>query len=80
MKEDGGRPSAVTASSVAASSVAAPPAGKDELLREITEALYRFHNEKCCPVIVIDEAQMITGREIFDEIIYHLHYHWSHTD
>jgi general secretion pathway protein A len=48
--------------------VAAPPVAKDELLREITEALYRFHNEKCCPVIVIDEAQMITGREIFDEI------------
>jgi type II secretory pathway predicted ATPase ExeA len=48
--------------------VAAPPDGKDELLREITEALYRFHNERCCPVIVIDEAQMITGREIFDEI------------
>src|SRR5512136_794825 len=48
--------------------VAAPPAGKDELLREITGALYRFHNEKCCPVIVIDEAQMIAGREIFDEI------------
>jgi general secretion pathway protein A len=48
--------------------VAAPPAGKDELLREITEALYRFHKEKCCPVIVIDEAQMILGRDIFDEI------------
>jgi type II secretory pathway predicted ATPase ExeA len=48
--------------------MAAPPAGKDELLREITEALYRFHNERRCPVIVIDEAQMITGREIFDEI------------
>jgi type II secretory pathway predicted ATPase ExeA len=48
--------------------MAAPPDGKDELLREITEALYRFHKGKCCPVIVIDEAQMITGREIFDEI------------
>ena len=48
--------------------VAAPPVGKDELLREITEALYRFHKEKCCPVIVIDEAQMIASREIFDEI------------
>jgi type II secretory pathway predicted ATPase ExeA len=48
--------------------VAAPPADKDELLREITDALYRFHKGKCFPVIVIDEAQMITGREIFDEI------------
>jgi type II secretory pathway predicted ATPase ExeA len=48
--------------------VATPSIAKDELLREITEALYRFHNEKCCPVIVIDEAQMIPDREIFDEI------------
>jgi type II secretory pathway predicted ATPase ExeA len=48
--------------------VATPSVAKDELLREITEALYRFHNEKCCPVIVIDEAQMIPDREIFDEI------------
>ena len=48
--------------------VAVPPAGKDELLREITESLYRFHEEKRCPVIVIDEAQMINGREVFDEI------------
>ncbi len=47
---------------------APPPAGKDELLREITESLYHFHKERRCPVIVIDEAQMIAGREIFDEI------------
>jgi type II secretory pathway predicted ATPase ExeA len=48
--------------------VATPSIAKDELLKEITEALYRFHNKKCCPVIVIDEAQMIPTREIFDEI------------
>ncbi len=47
---------------------APPPAGKDELLRQITESLYHLHKEKRCPVIVIDEAQMIAGREIFDEI------------
>ena len=45
-----------------------PPSGKDGLLREITEALYRFHKEGRCPVIVIDEAQMIPDREIFDEL------------
>jgi type II secretory pathway predicted ATPase ExeA len=48
--------------------VATPSADKDELLREITEALYRFHQEGRCPVIVIDEAQLIPEREIFDEI------------
>jgi general secretion pathway protein A len=46
----------------------APPAGKDELLRKITETLYRFHGEGRSPVIVIDEAQLIPDRDIFDEI------------
>lgn len=45
-----------------------PSANKDELLREITDALYRFHQEGRCPVFVIDEAQLVPGREIFDEI------------
>jgi len=45
------------------------PAGmKDELLNQITGELYSWRNEIGCPVIVIDEAQMIPGREIFDEI------------
>lgn len=48
--------------------VATPSDNKDELLREITEALYRFHQEGRCPVLVIDEAQLIPEREIFDEI------------
>ncbi|HEX8960472.1 MAG TPA: AAA family ATPase [Geobacteraceae bacterium] len=48
--------------------VEAPSASKDELLRQITEALYRFHQEARCPVFVIDEAQLVPGREIFDEI------------
>jgi general secretion pathway protein A len=45
-----------------------PPAGKDGLLKEITESLYRFHKENGCPVFVIDEAQMIPDRDIFDEL------------
>jgi type II secretory pathway predicted ATPase ExeA len=45
-----------------------PYTAKDELLGEITEELYRFHQEGRCPVLVIDEAQMIPDREIFDEI------------
>ena len=45
-----------------------PSTDKDLLLGEITGELYRFHQEGRCPVLVIDEAQMITGREIFDEI------------
>ncbi len=45
-----------------------PSTAKDELLAEITGELYRFHLEGRCPVLVIDEAQMIPDREIFDEI------------
>ena len=45
-----------------------PATAKDELLEEITGELYRFHQERRCPVMVIDEAQMIPDREIFDEI------------
>ncbi len=45
-----------------------PPPGKDDLLQEITDSLYRFHRDGLCPVVVIDEAQLIPDREIFDEI------------
>ena len=45
-----------------------PSRQKDELLREITGALYRMHNEGRFPVVVIDEAQMIPDRELFDEL------------
>lgn len=48
--------------------VATPSANKDELLKEITEALYRFHQEGRCPVFVIDEAQLIPDREVIEEI------------
>ena len=45
-----------------------PPGGKDELLSRVTDTLYLLHREGCCPVIVVDEAQLIPDREIFDEI------------
>lgn len=48
--------------------IASPSEKKDELLREITEALFRFHEQGICPVLIIDEAQMIPDREVFDEI------------
>jgi type II secretory pathway predicted ATPase ExeA len=48
--------------------VEAPSQQKDQLLAEITGALYRLHGEGRIPVVVIDEAQMIPDRELFDEI------------
>jgi len=54
---------------IARSLVPVPPAeGKEELLNQITETLFTLHNEGICPVIVIDEAQLIPDREVFDEI------------
>lgn len=48
--------------------IPSPPTTKDDLLRALTEEIYRFHREGIVPVIIIDEAQMIPGREVFDEI------------
>ena len=45
-----------------------PSQQKDQLLKEITGALYRMHGEGRVPVVVIDEAQMIPDRELFDEL------------
>ncbi|RNC70091.1 MAG: AAA family ATPase [Desulfuromonadales bacterium] len=45
-----------------------PAAAKDELLKQLTELVYRLHGEGRCPVIVIDEAQLIPEQEVFDEI------------
>jgi general secretion pathway protein A len=41
---------------------------KNDLLEQINERLYRFHEEGVCPVIIIDEAQLIPGKETFEEI------------
>lgn len=45
-----------------------PPQAKDDLLQSITDTLYHLYREGICPVLVIDEAQLIPDREIFDEI------------
>ncbi|WP_129127119.1 ExeA family protein [Geomonas oryzae] len=45
-----------------------PSLQKDQLLKEITTALYRLHGEGRIPVVVIDEAQMIPDRDLFDEL------------
>ena len=45
-----------------------PSLRKDQLLSEITGALYRMHSEGRIPVVVIDEAQLIPDRELFDEL------------
>ena len=45
-----------------------PSSAKDMLLDQINKAVYESCQKGICPVIVIDEAQMITDPEVFDEI------------
>lgn len=45
-----------------------PATSKENLLQEMTDTLYRLHCEGITPVLVIDEAQMIPDREVYDEI------------
>jgi type II secretory pathway predicted ATPase ExeA len=55
--------------SIARSLLTVPPADdKENLLNQIAETLFRLHNEGVTPVVIIDEAQLIPDREIFDEI------------
>jgi type II secretory pathway predicted ATPase ExeA len=45
-----------------------PSDAKDLLIDQIHSAVYASHQSGICPVLVIDEAQMITEPEVFDEI------------
>lgn len=45
-----------------------PATSKEDLLQEMTDSLYRLHCEGISPVLVIDEAQMIPDRDVYDEI------------
>lgn len=45
-----------------------PAEGKTDLLEQIGGALYTFYERDVCPVLVIDEAQLVPHRETFDEI------------
>jgi type II secretory pathway predicted ATPase ExeA len=45
-----------------------PVATKDGLLEQINSAVYRSCRTGVCPVIVIDEGQIIDNYEVFDEI------------
>ena len=48
--------------------VESPGVAKDELLKQLGEAVLVLRAAGRCPVIVIDEAQLIPDRELFDEI------------
>lgn len=48
--------------------VVQPSQRKDDLLRELTSTLFSCHEQGVIPVVIVDEAQMIPGRGVFDEI------------
>jgi type II secretory pathway predicted ATPase ExeA len=45
-----------------------PATAKDTLIHQIHSAVYAAHQAGVCPILVIDEAQMISDFEVFDEI------------
>jgi type II secretory pathway predicted ATPase ExeA len=45
-----------------------PADDKEALLNQIADALFMLHNEGVSPVLIVDEAQLVPDREIFDEI------------
>lgn len=45
-----------------------PARGKTDLLDQLGSRLYRLYEDGVCPVVVIDEAQLIPHKETFDEI------------
>lgn len=48
--------------------IAEPARFKTDLLDQLGGRLYRFYEEGICPVVVIDEAQLVPHKETFDEI------------
>jgi len=48
--------------------VEAPRHFKTDLLDQINGRLFEFYESGVCPVVIIDEAQLIPGRDTFEEI------------
>ena len=48
--------------------IAEPARYKAELLEQIATALYQLYEQGRCPVLIIDEAQLVPHKETFDEI------------
>jgi type II secretory pathway predicted ATPase ExeA len=48
--------------------VAEPSRLKTDLLEQIGGELYRLYEKGVCPVLIVDEAQLVPHKETFDEI------------
>jgi len=48
--------------------IASPSLNKAELLEQLGGQLYRLYRQNVHPVLIIDEAQLIPHRDVFDEI------------
>lgn len=48
--------------------VAKPKHFKTDLLEQINQRLFKYHEDGVCPVVIVDEAQLIPGRDTFEEI------------
>ena len=48
--------------------IEAPSANKSELLEQLGAQLYQLYQQQIHPVLIIDEAQLIPHKDVFDEI------------
>jgi type II secretory pathway predicted ATPase ExeA len=48
--------------------IAEPARFKTDLLEQIADALYSLYEQGQCPVLIVDEAQLVPHKETFDEI------------
>lgn len=48
--------------------IAAPSANKSDLLEQLGQQLYHLYQQQIHPVLIIDEAQLIPHKDLFDEI------------
>ena len=48
--------------------IAEPERSKADLLEQIANALYSLYEKGQCPVLIVDEAQLVPHKETFDEI------------
>jgi type II secretory pathway predicted ATPase ExeA len=57
-----------------------PKRFKSELIEQIQDQLFKFYEDQICPVLILDEAQLIPGKGFFDEIRLLTNFQLDHTN
>jgi len=60
--------------------VDSPKHFKSDLIEQVNARLYAMYEQDVCPVVIIDEAQLIPGRDTFEEIRLLTNYQLDHVN